>query len=298
MLNIPSSDSLHIAHGLLKPRILYVSDMDGTLLNSESRVSTASATMLNRAIAQGTLFSVATARTPATVTDLLADIDMRLPGIVMTGAAMFDVKQLKYSHIRCISSEVVTSLVQKYKKHDVPVFIYTISGDHILHCYHIGALNKLEKEFIDQRSGTPFKHFHIPLSGESVLPDPIGNVILMFSLQPWKKAYPLYEEIKADTQIPCYPLCYHDAFGDEWGELEIFSRDAGKAAAVETLASDTGAGRIIAFGDNVNDISLFEIADEKIAVEGAIDTLKQLATDIIGSNDRDAVPEFILRHSR
>ena len=49
----------------IKPSTLYVSDMDGTLLGSDSRLSAASALMLNRAIAGGVLVTVATARTPA-----------------------------------------------------------------------------------------------------------------------------------------------------------------------------------------------------------------------------------------
>ena len=44
---------------------LYVSDLDGTLLGADSHLSVASCAMLNEAIAQGALFTVATARTPA-----------------------------------------------------------------------------------------------------------------------------------------------------------------------------------------------------------------------------------------
>ena len=49
-------------------KTLYISDLDGTLLNSQSQVSAASRDMLNRLIADnGINFSIATARTPATV---------------------------------------------------------------------------------------------------------------------------------------------------------------------------------------------------------------------------------------
>ena len=43
------------------------------------------------------------------------------------------------------------------------------------------------------------------------------------------------------------------------------------------------------FGDALNDISMFEIADESYAVLNAVDELKAIATGIIGSNDEDAV---------
>ena len=74
-----SIPEITFGHSLLTSRTLYVSDLDGTLLNSHSIVSDASARMLNTAIASGAHFTVATARTPATAIHLLSEIDMRLP---------------------------------------------------------------------------------------------------------------------------------------------------------------------------------------------------------------------------
>ena len=71
-------------------KTLYISDLDGTLLNSQSQVSAASRDMLNRLIADNDInFSIATARTPAPVVQLMHGIDSSLPYIVMTGAAMW-----------------------------------------------------------------------------------------------------------------------------------------------------------------------------------------------------------------
>ena len=52
--------------------------------------------------------------------------------------------------------------------------------------------------------------------------------------------------------------------------------------------------KIVAFGDNLNDIPLFEIADECYAVSNSAEELKKIATGVIGSNDEDAVAEFLL----
>ena len=58
-----------------KVRTLYVSDMDGTLLNEESVLSPGTIDTLNRVIEDlGGLFTVATARTPATVVPLMQDV--------------------------------------------------------------------------------------------------------------------------------------------------------------------------------------------------------------------------------
>ena len=77
--------------GIIKGRTLYVSDMDGTLLGEDSRLSAATVTTLNRIIGEmGGLFTVATARTPATVVPLMQEVNARLPFIVIGGSAMWN----------------------------------------------------------------------------------------------------------------------------------------------------------------------------------------------------------------
>lgn len=279
---------------MLKPRTLFVSDLDGTLLNSHSQLSQGSIEMLGAALERGALFTIATARTPATLISMLSPIEMRLPGVVMTGAALFDFSAHTFSRVCHFPPGVAESMLPLYRRHGVATFVYTMEQN-LLDVYHIGELNQYEKCFIAERSHTPVKRFHVPADGESVLPASLDKTVLMFSVQPWEKAYALYEEIK-ERRVPVTPLCYHDAFGPDWGELEMFGPTTSKAAAVEAVASQCAAGRIVAFGDNVNDLPLFSIADRAIAVENAIPELKEHATDIIGPNTADSVAAYILDH--
>lgn len=69
-------------------KTLYVSDLDGTLLDDKSQVSPQSVEMLNCAIDKyGALFTCATARTPATIVKLMEKVRLQLPMIAMAGAA-------------------------------------------------------------------------------------------------------------------------------------------------------------------------------------------------------------------
>jgi hydroxymethylpyrimidine pyrophosphatase-like HAD family hydrolase len=284
------------ARGLLRRRVLYVSDLDGTLLGPDSCVSAQSAAMLNRAIAKGALFTVATARTPATVVGLLREVDMRLPAVVMTGAALFDFSDHSFSRVCLFTSGSVERILSLYRHYRVSTFVYTISTDrNLLDVYHIGPLNDFERSFMSDRCDTPGKTFHVPEDGESLLPASLDDTVLLFSVQPWEAARSLYGEICA-SGIPCTPLCYHDAFGPEWAELEIFGPQTSKAAAVEAIASDVCADRIVAFGDNVNDMPLLRLADSGVAVANAIPELREMADEVIGSNAEDSVPRFILNH--
>lgn len=72
---------------MMKGKTLYVSDMDGTLLGSDGRVSDRTAGIITRLSYLGVPITVATARTPATVRPLLAQTHTIVDAVVMTGAA-------------------------------------------------------------------------------------------------------------------------------------------------------------------------------------------------------------------
>lgn len=285
-----------VTHDLLRTRTLYVSDLDGTLLDPSSRVSAESAVMLNEAIAAGALFTVATARTPATVVPLLAEVNIRIPAVVMTGASLFDLNDRSFSRLQFISPGVVENMLDIYRRHSTSTFIYTFAGKS-LEVFHIGPLNELERGFIAQRAHTGLKHFNIPPSGESPLPRNLDNTLLLYSVQLWENARKVYDEIRS-LQLPVSPLCYHDNFGPDWGQLEMFASTANKAKAVEAVASRVRADRIVAFGDNINDIPLFEIADEGVAMGNAVEELKALASFVIEANTCPAVAAHILHHTK
>lgn len=71
---------------------------------------------------------------------------------------------------------------------------------------------------------------------------------------------------------------------------------ATKSNAVLQLKKFLNCDKIVAFGDGVNDIDLFKIADECYAVSNAVDELKEIATGIIDSNNSDGVAKWLLNN--
>jgi len=50
---------------------------------------------------------------------------------------------------------------------------------------------------------------------------------------------------------------------------------------------------MVVFGDNLNDLSMFQVADERYAVANAVQELKEIATGVIESNDNDGVARWL-----
>lgn len=272
-------------------KTLYVSDLDGTLLGADSRLDPEARAMLNEAVGAGALFTVATARTPATVAPLLEGLDLRLPAAVMTGAATWHAGTGRYSDLRPLDAAETGRLLEVYARHGLPTFVYTLR-DGVIQVYHTGPLTERERRFIDERLDSPWKSFHIPDSGLSPRPWDDGDVLLLFAMRPTAEVEAVYRDLCGHPA--CRPVFYHDMYGPDTALMEVFSPAASKADAVRRIAAAAGAGRVVAFGDNVNDLPMLRAADVAVAVANAVPEVKEAADIVIGPNTELAVPRFIL----
>lgn len=274
-----------------KPRTLYVSDLDGTLMSPEPAVTEASARMLNAAIGAGALFTVATARTPATVSRLLAPVDLRLPAVVMTGSALWHARENRYSGQSFHSEQEARRIISILREMKLPAFIYSLD-EGVIDIYHIGPLSDRERTFIEERSHTPYKRIRVPESGESILPDDLSRITLFYAMQPTKLTEAAYRRLREESD--CTPVFYHDMYGPATGLLEVFGAGVSKANAVRRVAQMAGADRIVAFGDNLNDLPMLRAADVAVAVGNAVEEVRREADVIIGPNTEDSVAKAIL----
>lgn len=268
--------------------VLYVTDLDGTLLGADSKVSSASAAMLNEAIAAGALFSIATARTPATVDSLMRGIDVKLPMIVMTGAAMWDSATRRYMEPRLMDASMACEVAGIIAGHGINPFLYTLDpGEAMLHMWHTPAMNQREWKFADERRGLELKRFHTVAR----LDPSRGDTILMFAISSVEAVEACAEALRAATE--CTVSAYRDIFNHEVAFLEVFAPGVSKAAALSRLVDLSGARSSVVFGDNLNDIAMMETATLGVAVENAFEAVRRQAGIIIGPNTADSVARYI-----
>lgn len=275
-------------------KTLYVSDLDGTLLGADARLSENSINLLNDAIAAGTLFTIATARTPATVAPIMKDVRLQLPAVVMTGASLWNAATGEYSNMKHIDPKAAETLVDIYTRTNTSSFLYTLQNN-MIDIYHIGGeITSLQHEFMAERLHNPFKKFHVDANGTSQLPADLSQTILMYSMLPDAKAFETYGLTRNLRGVRAQ--YYHDIYGPEVGILEAFSSEATKAKAIRELADSLGVDRIVAFGDNINDLPMLREADVAVAVENALPEVKAVADVVIGTNIEDSVAKFISEH--
>lgn len=267
---------------------LYITDLDGTLLNAESQISAYSKAKLNELARAGAMITFATARTPATITGIFEGVKLNVPGIVMTGAAIYDLNSNVYSEARFLEPKDVEASLKIFAQYGVNPFVYVLGYDNRLHAYHTNEMSRAEEDFYSIRRDTRYKQFHI---GENV-PDALQNrVLLIFAVG---RAIDLMEVEKAVTESIGYAATfYNDIFVPDSGYMEVFARGVSKAVAMRSLAQRIGADTIVAFGDNLNDTPMLKAATCGVAVENAYPEVKEAADLVIGPNSSDSVVDYI-----
>lgn len=269
---------------------LYVSDMDGTLLGTDSRISPRSSEIITGLSRRGASITVATARTAATVEPLLRGTYTTPPAIVITGCARWNRTDSTYSQLHLLPEHEMLRAMEICRHHGVHPFVYVIAEDgRTLDVYHgAGALNRAEDSFYLERANLPLKRFHL---GTPAPPRALHHTILFYSMGPAGCIQQAAEAVRAESQ--CEVCCYPDIFNPDVYNFEVFPPGVNKAAAVSRLRRDMDKTRLVVFGDNLNDLSMMAEADVAVAVANALPEVRAAADIVIDPNYTDAVARFI-----
>ena len=79
-------------------KTLYISDLDGTLLNKEGCISDYTIETINKLIDKGMNFTYATARSLVSATPVTKKLKLNLPLIIYNGTFIIDGKSGKFIH--------------------------------------------------------------------------------------------------------------------------------------------------------------------------------------------------------
>lgn len=264
---------------------LYISDLDGTLLRSDQHTSDFTNEAINRLVDEGMLFSYATARSFNTARKVTDGLNAKFPLIVYNGAFIIDNLTHEMMLTNLFANSEADAILSDLLDAGLAPIVYCLD-DRERFVYNVQRINKDTKEFVDSRAGDTRD---TPVTSDS---DLYRNGIFYFTcIDSPEKLKPLFAKYR--NVFSC--VYSRDIYsGAQW--LEIMPKAATKAHAARQLAQLLGCNKIVAFGDAVNDIPLFEAADECYAVANAADELKLRATDVIGSNDEDGVTHWLLKH--
>ena len=266
-------------------KVLYVSDLDGTLMRSDITLSDYTIQTINELVDKGMNFTYATARSIESARTIAAGLKLKLPVITRNGAVLADNNTGRHIEKSVFTADEVQLLKDLLDELPLCGFVSCFIGEKMIKTYVEGEHTTAFQGYVDYYKDDPAMVAKTTL--EDMFCGEPGYVTLM-----GEKEYirPVYEKVKTYQGWEC--LFQKDTYRDEYW-LEICPRNCTKAKTILKLKERYGFEKLVVFGDALNDIPMFEIADEAYAVENAIDSLKAIATGVIGNNNEDCVAQFL-----
>ncbi len=270
---------------------LYVSDLDGTLLNPQAELSETTRAGLSRLLEEGLPFSVASARHIVSIRQILAGLPLKLPVISSNGAYLSDLATGEHELVNAMEPALAQAIFALMQRHGFTPFLHTHGpqGDRL---FYQSVENEGQRLFVEarQKSGDPRLRHTTRLADE--LRNPAITLLVIADHAPLKA---LFDEIQALCGERIEMHLADDLYAPGWPWLNVHDGRASKAQAIRSLAERYGLHdrELVVFGDHVNDLSMFRSAHRGIAVANAIDEVRDAAHQVIGPHHEDSVVRFI-----
>lgn len=265
-------------------KTLYVSDLDGTLLTREDRLTPRTAQTLNRLMAEGMCFTYATARSIHSASVVAAGLDPHMPVIVYNGAFTLRADTGEILASCTFSPEERACIRGVLDACGISPLVYGYVEGRERVSWRTDRENDGIRRYLSKRTADRRMR---PAAGDGIWE---GDIFYYTCIGEREALLPVYEVLREETFCNC--ILQQELYRPEYW-CEIMPREATKAHAVLRLKERLGCDRVVSFGDAVNDLPMFRVSDECYAVENAVPALKEVATAVIAGNEADGVARFL-----
>lgn len=211
---------------------LFVADIDEMLSPMTEEMSAYSRVELNRILDDGANFTVVTMRTPASLMKPLGDIRLRLPAVVMNGAALYDIRENTYVKAYIISNNTCEKVRKMIHAAGMNCFTNALRGDRLM-IYYDELANDAEKSIYESLKKSPYRlYVNLPVPPED-------KVIYLMMIDKTEKIVDFYNKLNesefgAHLKIITYPS--NDYKG--YAYIKIYNKNADRTRMVEFLMNE------------------------------------------------------------
>ncbi|MGM8214684.1 Cof-type HAD-IIB family hydrolase [Bacillaceae bacterium W0354] len=262
-------------------RHLIALDLDGTLLTDDKVISDRTLLTLKAAREQGHIVVIATGRPYRVSKQYYAQLNLDTPIVNMNGAYIHHPKDKSWTHQHSpLPKNVALEIVDT--------------------CYGVGVQNIMaeivDQVFIDKRYENPLIDFFL---GGIEQPAIVGNLKQTLEDDPSSMLIHPFDDrvdlIRKSIDERHTAIVDHRKWGAPFHVIEIVRSGLHKAVGLQKIAKEYNIPqeRIIAFGDEDNDLEMIDYAGVGVAMGNGIDPLKNIAKAITLTNTEDGVAHFL-----
>ena len=261
-----------------------VLDIDGTLLNSQGRISDKNLNALQECARKGILPYIATARPPRLVfrdSEATKDADfIKERGAFYNGAMAID-NTLGYSKHWQIPAETVNSVI-KYLVEKIPDLYVVIQRKDQSHSFRLPYT-----DLVLQGWG---------ISKEDVVPFSEASESECSKIVAWHEKMKMTEIHREIAEL--YKGRINAFITDSASWIQLISNEANKENAIIDLLAlrNIPHDEVIVFGDDVPDIGMLKTFAHSVAMGNSSDSVKESAKYVTRSNDENGIAYAIERY--
>lgn len=266
---------------------LYVTDLDKSWLRSDLSVSKYSKNVWNTLIDLDIKLTYATARSYEKATGLLHGHKFKFPAILLNGALIVSATG-DILVCNSLSGEIAKHVISIGCGHSLFPFVLGIENNRDTFLY-TEQMNEGQRRFILQRGSDP------RLRKVSQLRSLERTLTINF-LARKNELLEIKEQLSNELNGEIEIKFAQDPYIAEYYALEVLHPQGDKAHSLRQLGGmlNITNDEFVVFGDNHNDIAMFECSGYGIAVKNAVDEIKAISDEVLSlTNDEDAIARYL-----
>ncbi|HMS63637.1 MAG TPA: Cof-type HAD-IIB family hydrolase [Ignavibacteria bacterium] len=262
---------------------LIVSDIDGTLVNSKNEVSELTLKVVKELKNKNILFSLASQRAHSSIVPIAKLLDIKIPVISINGALIQDIKGETVLNKSVIDKKYAEKAVRLAENNYVKIAL--CYNDRIVYTED----NSVLKDFM-----TRFGTIYDKVEDYSQYTDNVLEIIMSGNDRK------IMRDIQKKMTLPFGLILKVKFFRSQVFQgvynIEILRKNINKKTGLKILTKYLKLKRdeVMVFGDWYNDRDLFQYGGTNIALDNAVDELKDMADHVSErSNDEDGIGHFL-----
>lgn len=261
-------------------RHLIVLDLDGTLLTDEKVISNKTKQTLLQAKSEGHEVMIATGRPYRSSEMYYKELGLTTPIVNFNGAFVHHPVDSSWKSVhKPIQLPVVKEVVEAVENYSIKNMLAEVLDDVYLH-YH------------DEQMISAFA-----LGNPNIT---TGDLRTFLKADPTSLLIHAEEDsvdlVRKHLQDVHAEVIDHRRWGAPWDVIEVIRNGLNKAVGLAQVSEylNIPKERIIAFGDEDNDLEMIEYAGIGVAMGNAISPLQNIANEVTLSNNEDGIAEFLI----
>lgn len=262
---------------------LIVSDIDGTLVDSKNEVSELTKEIVKKLKSKNILFSLASQRSHSSIVPIAESLDIAIPVISINGALIKDLPGDVILNNSVIDKKYVEKAINLAEENYVKIAL--CYNDRIVYTEE----NSVLKDFMS-RFGTIYDK----VKDYNNYTDNVLEIIMSGNDRK------IMRKVQKKMTLPFGLLLKVKFFRSQVFQgvyhIEILRKNINKKTGLRILTKHLKIKRneVMVFGDWYNDRDLFQFGGTNIALDNAVDELKDMADHVSErSNDEDGIGHFL-----